>query len=82
MMTKWISVNVSDFANDPACNSGTIFYEDSVTGLKLHLHVSQEEGKEVLKQAEKLLNKQAEFNINQFNPSITYYEINGFIDWD
>lgn len=78
-MKKYMSVTVT-ICEGSSIHGARFYYSDDELGLEIATNVSYEEGMKQLRQLEKRLNKAAELVVNQFDRSIAYKELGGFID--
>lgn len=78
-MKKFMSVTVTSCPGS-CIHEARVAYSDDELGLDLSYVVSYEQGMIALRQLEKLLHRPARMIVNQFDPSISYKELFGYID--
>lgn len=79
-MDKWICVTVTIFADCPQHNGCRMFYDDDQLDLHLDQTLSYPDGMKALREAEKLLGRSAELRVNQFDSTICYKTIHGYVN--
>lgn len=78
-MNKYMSVTIT-LCHGSCINGARLYYSDDELGLEIATTVSYEEGMKQLRQLEKRLGKPAQMTINQFDRTIAYKELHGYID--
>jgi hypothetical protein len=78
-MKKYMAVTVT-ICEGSSIHGARLYYSDDELGLEIATTISYEEGMKQLRQLEKRLNKAAKLVVNQFDRSIAYKELYGFID--
>lgn len=74
-----MSVRITICEGSPI-QGGRVYYSDDELGLELVYDVSYEEGMSKLRWLEKQLGRTATLAINEFNHSMAYKELYGFLD--
>lgn len=77
-MQNFMSVTITRYGNCPEMDHGYIYI--NAGKLDTAMRVDVETARKQLARLAKLLEKAPEMNINQFNPSISYHQLCGFID--
>lgn len=78
-MKRYMSVQI--IISEGSCLHGArIYYSDDELGLELSYATSYEEGMKQLRKLENMLHKPAKLIINQFNSTLAYKELYGYID--
>ena len=80
-MKKYMSILVT-ISKGSCIHGARVYYSDEELGLELVHTVSYEQGMKELRELEKRLGKVATMTINQFNPTIAYKELYGYLDRD
>lgn len=77
-MNSFMSVMITRYGNCPEMDHGYVY----ITAGKLEtaMRVDVETGRKQLARLAKILGEAPKMNINQFNPSISYVQLSGFID--
>lgn len=78
-MKRYMSVRVT-ICEGSILHGGAIYYSDEEIGLEISSKVSYEDGMAHLRKLEKLLHKSPTLTINQFDRTIAYKELYGYID--
>lgn len=78
-MKKFMAIRVT-ICEGSSLNSAHMYYSDAELGLELSTHLSYTEGMKQLRQLEKRLNRLAQLTINQYNPTISYKNLSGYLD--
>lgn len=78
-MKKYMSVTIT-ICKGSRLNGAYFYYSDDELGLEIATQISYEEGMKQLRQLEKRLGKLAQMTINQFDRTIAYKELHGYID--
>lgn len=78
-MKKYMAVTVTIYEGS-STNRAHLYYSDDELGLEISTTIPYEDGMKQLRQLEKRLNKAAKLVVNQFDRSIAYKELYGFID--
>ena len=77
-MQNFMSVTITRYGNCPEMDHGYVYI--NAGKLDTAMRVDVETARKQLARLAKLLEKAPEMNINQFNPSISYHQLCGFID--
>lgn len=77
-MKTYMSVSVTRYGETPDLNYGYVYI--SAGKLDTAMRVDVQTGLKQLARLAKALGRTPELNINQFNPSISYLQLNGFIE--
>ena len=77
-METYMSVSVTNYGGNSELNYGHVYI--STGKLTTNIRVDYETGRKQLARLAKALGKAPEMVANQFNTSIFYYQLRGFID--
>ena len=78
-MKKFMAVRVT-ICKGSSIHGAHLYYTDAELGLEIATSISYEDGMNQLRKLEKMLNKPAKLIINEFNPTIAYKDLYGYID--
>lgn len=78
MAKRFISIKVT-ICEGSNLQGGKLYYADDEIGLEISTELSYNEAMVQLRKIEKLLDKPAKLTINQFNKTIAYKSIYGYI---
>lgn len=79
-MKTYMSVAITNFGMDSQMNYGFIYVSDPSCKLEMNIRVSYEAAVKELAKLAKRLNKAPTFSTNPYDPSISYRELNGFLE--
>lgn len=77
---KYAALTITAFEKNEALNRVYFHYSDDEAGIELNLHPTIEEGWRLMLQLEGKLGREREIRTNQFDDSITYHELCGFLN--
>ena len=77
-METYMAVSITHYGETPELNYGHVYI--SAGKLTTSIRVDYETGRKQLARLSKALGKAPEMVANQFNPSIFYYQLRGFIE--
>jgi len=78
-MKKYMAVTIT-ICEGSSTRRAHLYYSDDELGLEISTTIPYENGMKQLRQLEKLLGKTAKLSINQFDRTIAYKELHGYID--
>ena len=77
-MQNFMSITITRYGNCPEMDHGHVYI--NVGKLDTAMRVDVETARKQLARLAKILGEAPNMNINQFNPSISYVQLSGFID--
>lgn len=77
-METYMAVSITNYGETPELNYGHVYI--SAGKLTTSMRVDYETGRKQLARLAKALGKAPEMSVNQFNKTIFYYQLRGFID--
>jgi len=82
MTYRYMAVRITICPTCPTIEGAYLYYSDSQLGLELAHNIDMEEATRLVQMMEKRLSCKAALSVNEYDNSISYIDIRGFLDWE